>query len=155
MKVDWSDDFKTLYKERGQQRYGIRLLALWKIQEGMTETEVCKLIGKSHTSIRKWRKTYEKEGIEALLKIQKGRGRKARIQGGCLEQALTELNKEKKGGRILCQDIVDYIADKHLISYSRTGMYCMLHRLGFSWITARSQHPHHNPEAREDFKKSL
>jgi len=155
MKVDWLDDFKTLHKERGQQRYGIRLFALWKIQEGMSETAVCELIGKSHTSIRRWRKTYEAEGLEALLRVQKGRGRKARIQNVCLEQALSDLNKKQEGGRILCQDIVDYIADKHHVSYSRAGMYHMLHRFGFSWITARSQHPQHNLEAREDFKKSL
>lgn len=32
MNKDWSDNFEALYKERGQQKHGIRLLAMWKIQ---------------------------------------------------------------------------------------------------------------------------
>jgi hypothetical protein len=35
LKVNWTDDFKKLYQQRGQQKHGIRLLALWKIQSGI------------------------------------------------------------------------------------------------------------------------
>ena len=45
MLTDWSDNFEELYKQRGQHKYGIRLLALWKIQGGMSQTELSQLIG--------------------------------------------------------------------------------------------------------------
>jgi transposase len=155
MRVQWSDDFKQLYKERGQQKYGIRLLALWKIQEGLSETKVCSLIGKTHKSIRRWRKSYEEGGLEALLNIRDGRGRKARlVNKSSFEQDMNALETRQKGGRIRCQDIVDYIAQKHNLTYSRSGMYHILHRFGFSWITSRSKHPKQNQEEQEAFKKT-
>jgi transposase len=155
MRVEWTDNFRELYKERGQQRYGVRLLALWKIQEGMSEAKVCHLIGKTPKTVRQWRRCYEGGGIEALLCIQAGRGRKPRLMNqSVFERALAELGKRRKGGRIRCQDIVDYIAEKHHISYSRSGMYHVLHRLGFSWITSRSKHPKRDPQAIEAFKKT-
>ena len=118
MRVKWQDNFKQLYKERGQQKYGIRLLALWKIQEGMSETKVCELLGKTHKTIREWRQSYEKGGLKALLMIQSGRGRKPRLTKVAFEHDINELQKQKKGGRIRCQDIVDYIA----VNYSHSGM---------------------------------
>jgi transposase len=154
MRVKWQDNFKQLYKERGQQKYGIRLLALWKIQEGMSETKVCELLGKTHKTIRGWRQSYEKGGLKALLMIQSGRGRKPRLTKVAFEHDINELQKQNKGGRIRCQDIVDYIAVKYQLNYSHSGMYHLLHRFGFSWITSRSKHRKHDQEAIEAFKKT-
>jgi transposase len=80
MKCNWQDDFGTLYKERGQQKFGIRLLAMWKLQSGENMTTVCSLLGKTQKTIREWRRIYEREGLERLLKIHSGRGRKERLQ---------------------------------------------------------------------------
>jgi transposase len=157
MKIEWKDDFKKLYKQRGQQKHGIRLLALWKLQSGMTETKVCELIQKTHKTIRKWRRLYEKEGVEGLLMISKGRGRKAKIEEKAkdLAKEIALMQEKRNGGRVRCQDIVDFVLDKYAIEYSRSGMYHVLHRLGFSWITSRSKHPKNSPEAIEDFKKKF
>lgn len=154
MRVDWQDDFKQLYKERGQQKYGIRLLALWKIQAGMSETDVCKLLSKTHKTIHKWRKIYEQGGIDALLMIHPGRGRKPRLNQNAFEQDIHELQAMQKGGRIRCHDIVEHVAKKYQLHYSHSGMYHMLHRFGFSWITSRSKHPKHNHESCDAFKKT-
>lgn len=153
IRVDWKDDFKQLYKERGQQKYGIRLLALWKIQEGISETQVCEMLGKTHKTIHKWRKAYENGGVEALLMIHPGRGRKSPLTQDVFEQEIQALQTKQKDGRIRCQSIVDHIADKYHLNYSSSGMYNILHRFGFSWITSLSKHPKHNPEAIEAFKK--
>jgi transposase len=155
MQVNWTDDFGRLYKQRGQQKHGIRLLALWKLQTGMTETDVCQLIGKTHKTIREWRRLYEKSGIDGLLSIAPGRGRKAKVD---LYEHFADdikcLQEERDGGRIRCQDVVDLVYVKHGVQYTTSGMYHILHRLGFSWITSRSKHPQNNPEAMEAFKKT-
>lgn len=100
MKTEWEDDFKKLYKQRGQQKHGIRLLALWKLQSGMTETKVCNLIQKTHKTIRMWRRLYEKEGVEGLLMISKGRGRKTKIEEKAkdLAKEIANLQEKRKGG---------------------------------------------------------
>jgi transposase len=87
--------------------------------------------------------------------IYPGRGRKSRLTQTTFEQDIQALQAAQKGGRIRCQDIVEYIAQKYHLNYSHSGMYHLLHRFGFSWITSRSKHPNHNPEAIEAFKKTL
>lgn len=155
MKVTWKDDFKTLYRQRGQQKHGIRLLALWKIQSGMTETDVCELVDKTHKTIRMWRRLYEEGGLDALLSISHGRGRKAKLDlSGGFADDIKLLQEERKGGRIRCQDVVNLVYAKYNVEYSKSGMYHVLHRLGFSWITSRSKHPQNDPAAMEAFKKT-
>ena len=113
MLTNWFDNFEELYKQRGQHRYGIRLLALWKIQDGMSQSDLCELIGKTHKTIRLWRETYESKGLDGLLNIKKGRGRKPRInEKSLIDEAIKELTIENKGGRIRGQDLVDYFASK-------------------------------------------
>lgn len=156
MKVNWPDDFELLYKQMGQQKHGVRLLALWKIQSGESETAVCNFLHKTHATIRKWRRTYEKEGLEALLRIRSGRGRKSRLlENEQLKKDIEEIREKRKGGRIRCKDIVEMVAQKYGVHYSQPGMYHVLNRLNFSWITARSKHPKHNPEDQETFKKKF
>lgn len=156
MKFNWQDDFGVLYKERGQQKFGIRLLAMWKLQTGESMTTVCRLLGKTQKTIREWRRIYEREGLESLLKIHSGRGRKERLQEKLsFENTIKSLQDQRQGGRIQCQDIVEMVAEKYGIHYSRSGMYHVLHRLGFSWITSRSKHPQQDPAVLEAFKKTL
>ena len=155
MRVKWPDNFEELYKQRGQQKHGVRLLALWKIQSGLTEQAVCAFIGKTHKSIRLWRRSYESGGLDALLSIRKGRGKKTRIENiQALRDDILSLQSNRSGGRVKCQNIVDMVAQKYNVSYSTSGMYHILNRLGFSWITSRSQHPKKDPQAQEDFKKN-
>lgn len=156
MLTNWFDNFEELYQQRGQHRYGIRLLALWKIQDGMSQSDLCELIGKTHKTIRLWRETYESKGLDGLLNIKKGRGRKPRInEKSLIDEAIKELTIENKGGRIRGQDLVDYFASKQGIHYSLSGMYHRLHKLKYSWITSRSKHPKQTPEGIEEFKKKV
>lgn len=57
------------------------------------------LIGKTHKIIRKCQ-AYERDGLEALLMIQRGKGRKPHLTRAAFEHNI-ELQK-KKGGRIHC-----------------------------------------------------
>lgn len=156
MKVNWSDNFEAEYNQKKHKKYAIRLLALWKIQSGFTETEVCSLLKLTHKTIHRWRRLYEAEGIEALMKIRPGRGRKPRLVSEIsLKEDIHALQAQRAGGRVRAQDIVNWVAEKYQVTYSLSGMYHVLHRLGFSWITARSKHPKQDEEKQEAFKKTF
>ena len=74
-----------------------------------------------------------------MLRIAPGRGRKPKLDlGACLEADLASLQESREGGRVRCQDIIDLVHEKYGVLYRPSGMYDLLHRLGFSWITARS-----------------
>jgi transposase len=114
------------------------------------------MLGKTQKTVRGWRKRYEVEGLDGLLSIRSGRGLKSRLLDvEAFEQDLNDLGDKKRGGRIRAQDVVDMIYEKYGISYSQSGMYHVLERFGFSWITSRSKHPKHNKADIEAFKKTL
>jgi transposase len=73
------ENFKSLLKKRGQQKYGLRLLAMHYLQQGKTLQEVADLMETTIKTVRKWIQRYDLFGIEGLLSIQSGRGRKSML----------------------------------------------------------------------------
>ncbi len=154
MRKIWSDNFKALYDQRGQQKYGIRLLAMWKLQAGLTIKSVCDLIGKTHKSIYGWIRLYETGGIDRLLSLGSGRGRKTRVKDSdSFKRNINLLHKKQNGGRIRCVDIKRMVSTKYGVEYSDSGIYYLLHKFRFSWITSRSKHPKSNTDVIQAFKQ--
>ena len=73
-----------------------------------------------------WVKMYNEGGIEKMLSISKGRGRKARIKSDKkaeFSEYVVQLQEARDGGRIIGEDIVSMIKDKYNESYSVSGVY--------------------------------
>ena len=79
MKKEWADDFGKLYKTKGQHKYGLKLLAMHKIQSGESQFRVSKILNKSPSTLQRWIRRYESEGLDRLFNIHPGRGRKAKV----------------------------------------------------------------------------
>jgi len=149
-------DFKALYKIHGQKKKGLRLLALRYLQEGHSVKETASLLFKTEYTVREWVHLYDEGGIDGLLSIRSGRGRKAKLPPSAeslLKDAITNLSKSLKGGRLRAEDIRELIKEKFKVEYGLSGIYPLLHRLGYSWITARSIHPKADKNLQESFKK--
>ena len=54
-----------------------------------------------------------------------------------------------QGGRLQGKDIQDYIEATFGVTYQKTNVYHLLHKLNLSWITTRSKHPKQSIEAQE------
>lgn len=104
-RVNWTDDFKKLYKENGQHPYVIRLLALSKMQEGYAIEHIKPMVNKTAKTLRLWKRLYEAGGLEALLKIKSGRGRKPKIKAdlSVIKEEIKTLGANKKGGRVIAE----------------------------------------------------
>lgn len=140
MKLNWPDNFEEIYRQQGQHKHGIRLLALWKLQSGLTEKAVCEFLGKTPKTIRMWRRLYESDGLEGLLHIRAGRGRKPLLPLlESIKEDITSLQDKREGGRVKCKDIVEMVAQKYAVRYSQSGMYHILDRIGFSWMIKTSK----------------
>ena len=149
-------DFKALYKIHGQQKKGIRLLALSYLQAGRSVKETASLLLKTEYTVRQWVGLYEEGGIDSLLSIRPGRGRKAKLSPSAeslLKDEITNLSTSLKGGRLRAEDIRRLLKEKFKVEYGLSGIYPLLHRLGYSWITARSIHPKADKNLQESFKK--
>lgn len=150
------EDFESLYKTHGQKKYGLRILALCYLQRGKGIKETAKYLLKTETTIRGWVRLYEQGGIERLLTIGSGRGRNSKLQGISEEQIKEEienLTHSLKGGRLRAIDIKELLEEKFNVDYGISGIYPVLQRLGYAWITARSIHPKADKSLQDSFKK--
>ena len=152
------EDFRRLYKEHGQRKYGVRLLALYYLQCGKSLAETAQLVCKTPFTVRDWVCLFEEGGLHKLLSIRPGRGRNCKLssqQETLLKKEIEEASQSLKGGRLRGEDINHLIEKRFGVSYGPSGVYALLHRLGYSWITSRSMHPKADPEAQEVFKKGV
>jgi len=150
------EDFKALYRTHGQKKQGLRLLALRYLQEGKSVKETALLLFKTEYTIREWIHLYDEGGIDGLLSIRSGRGRNSKlspINERHLIDEITNLTDSLKGGRLRAEDIRGLIQSKFKVNYGLSGIYPLLHRLGYSWITARSIHPKADKSRQDSFKK--
>ena len=150
------EDFKALYKTHGQRKQGLRLLALRYLQEGRNVKETALLLLKTEYTIREWIRLYEEGGIDSLLSIRPGRGRNSKLSLTDelrLKDEITSLTDSLKGGRLRAEDIRGLIQSRFRVEYGLSGIYPLLHRLGYAWITTRSIHPKADQNRQESFKK--
>ena len=61
-------------------KFIVRCLACHYIQQGKSHEEISKMVKYSRQTIGEWVKMYNEGGIDNMLSIRKGRGRKARIK---------------------------------------------------------------------------
>lgn len=150
------EDFKTLYKTHGQKKHGLRLLALRYLQEGRSVKDTASLLLKTEYTIREWVRLYEEGGIDELLSIRPGRGQNSKLSPSDeahLKDEITVLTDSLKGGRLRAEDVRELIKSNFKVEYGLSGIYPLLHRLGYSWITARSIHPKADKSLQDAFKK--
>lgn len=150
------EDFKILYKTHGQKKQGLRVLALRYIQEGKSVKETASLLFKTEYTIREWIHLYGEGGMDGLLSIRPGRGRNSKLSAldeAHLKDEIAGLTDSLKGGRLRAEDIRGLIQSKFKVEYGLSGIYPLLHRLGYSWITARSVHPKADKNLQDSFKK--
>jgi transposase len=158
-----TEDFKLFpflkyYKKNRSIKYIVRCLACHYIQKGESYKKISKIIKYSSQTIGEWVKMYNEGGIDKMLSIREGRGRKARIKQDKKEefnQFVVQLQKDRDGGRIIGEDIVSMIKEKYNESYSVSGVYKLLKRMDMSWVSARSIHTKSDHEAQEAFKKTF
>lgn len=150
-------DFLSLHRREKNARGKIRLLALHHLQQGINIREVCKMLCVTARTIYIWLSWYETGGLSSLLSRPQGRGckKKVEISPNKLQLAIEELQNSRNGGRVIGDDIIDWIASEYGIRYSKGHIYNLLKAAGLSWVSVRSKHPKHDREAQEEFKKNL
>ncbi len=150
--------FLQHYKKHRSQKFVVRCLACHYIQKGDSYATVSNVIKYSKQTVGKWVNMFKDGGIDRLLEIKKGRGRKSKISTStkeCFTQAVIELQKSRSGGRVIGEDIVAMIQEKYKHKYSVSGVYKVLKRMGLSWVSSRSIHPKTNIMAQEKFKENF
>lgn len=150
-------DFASLAKKEKNGRVRIRFLALSNLQRGISHRKTAKILEVSPVSINNWVNRFKSSGIEGLRDQTSNRGRNQMLPKN-KEKELKELVLKKQknliGGRLIGDNIIDIIKKKYGITYSSSGVYSLMQRIGLVWISSRSQHPKANKKKQKNLKKT-
>lgn len=147
--------FQLSKKEKNAQKR-IRLLAVAKYLECNNRAEVARQLNVSRRSVNNWVTNYLRAGVFALDDKPRP-GKESRLTSSQKQGVIQYVNQaaiSQKGGRLVAEDIREFIETEYGIAYSSSHIYWILNQLGFSWITSRSKHPKQSVEAQVEFKKT-
>jgi transposase len=151
------ENFLKLYQTERNARGKIRFLALHHLQQGRSKAAVCELLCISWHTLTSWVLWYKKEGVGRLRQKAQGRGAKPKISAPKeeLQLAISKLQEDREGGRIIGDDIRKMIAETYQVNYNNNYIYELLSNMDLSWVSVRSKHPKSDPAAMEAFKKTF
>ena len=149
------DELKELEK---YHRYShlfqrLRMLRLLKSEECSNLAEAARALGYSWRQCQRWFASYQKGGIEELLKSRvHERGR----QQLATPEAMEDLKETMKMGQIATISEADqFLRERHGIEYAHPdGVAQLLRRHKIKLKTGRPRHEEADPEEQDAFKKT-
>ena len=134
-----------------------RLRTVLLAKQGFTAPEIATCTGFSRRSVQEWVARYNRAGA-AGLETKPGRGRKPPLTSEEEEHLKQRLNAGPLQEDGVCtlrgKDVQRILAQEFGQLRSLNAVYGLLHRLGYSSLVPRPQHPQADPAAQEAFKKS-
>ena len=148
-------DFVSLAKKEPHPQNRLRLIAMSHIQEGSTLKVVASYIKVHWKSVQRWLTNFRLGGLDALyVKATKHKPQKLNDEiQNWIKSFLEALNANDTGGYITGKQLHNLIEKEFSVNCCLRTVYNTLHRLKFSWITARSKHPKSDAEIQELYKK--
>jgi transposase len=135
-----------------------RLRTVLLAKRGFTAPEVATCTGFSRRTVQHWVARYNAEGL-AGLQTKPGRGRKPPLTQEQEQQLRQRLDSGPRPEDGVCtlrgKDVQRILQQEFGQLRSLNAVYDLLHRLGYSSLVPRPQHPQSDPAAQEVFKKSL
>ncbi len=133
-----------------------RLRAVLLAKQGFTAPEVATCTGFSRRMVQKWVERYNAEGLAGLA-TKSGRGRKPPLTPQQDEQLQQRLDAGPLPTDGVCtlrgKDVQRILEQEFGQLRCLNAVYGLLHRLGYSSLAPRPQHPPADPAAQEEFKK--
>jgi transposase len=143
---------------RREQRAPIvrRLQAVLGALEGETAKNLVPRVQLSERVLRDWVSRYNRDG-RAGLEDRPGRGRKAALTAEQEQQLQARIRAGATTDDGVCslrgEDVRRILAEEFGVVRQLQATYNLLHKLGFSVLRPRPQHPDADPAAQEAFKK--
>lgn len=134
-----------------------RIQILADAQKGLEGAEIAEHLGVSLSTVERWVRRYNAEGIEGLAdRPRPGAPTKLpRDQEAAFCERLDAGASDDDPVSVLHGPQIRHILEHEFgASYSLPGVYDLLHRLGYSWLCPRPRHEQADPAAQEAFKKT-
>jgi transposase len=134
-----------------------RMLALAQVLEGKSRTEAAETCGMDRQTLRDWVHRYNAEGL-AGLGNRPLLGRRPRLSGAQMQELATivETGPDPTTDEVVRWRRIDLCAvveRRFGVRLAERTMGAILHRLGFTRLSARPRHPQSDPEAQAQYEK--
>lgn len=150
------EQLEQLFKSQSDARVAKRIWIVWQAKAGKTQPEISRDICLCRRAVQNWVRRYNELGIDGLDN-QPRSGRRP-ILNEEEQQRLSDKIDAGPGDDEVCSlrgvDLQRFIQDEFGKTMSLSGVYELLHRLGYSWLMPRSKHRKADPEAVAEFKKN-
>ena len=158
LRRDFSSDelrqLASLSKDAAQSR---RLLSLAAVLEGHSRSEAARLGGMDRQTLRDWVHRFNVEGPQGLVSHKAGgsRPKLTKAQEAEIAALVDKGPDPDKDGLVRWRriDLAGIIKDRFAVDLCVQSVSNLLARLGYSYISARPQHPAQEVEVIETFKK--
>jgi transposase len=126
-------------------------------KEGATGAAIGKRLGYTDRVVRKWIRRYNEGGLAGLKDLPRS-GRPRRLEAAKEESVRQRLDAGVRPEDGVCalrgEDVRRILEEEFGARYSLSGAYVVLHRLGYSSLMPRPQHPQADVAAQEEFQKN-
>jgi transposase len=160
MKVQERDSLETLREavqraSDADERDRIRMVM--HARQGETGASIAQRLGYTDRAVRKWVQRYNEGGLAGLKDLPRS-GRPRHLDAAKDEEVRQRLDAGAQPGDGVCalrgEDVRRILEDEFGARYTLSGTYAVLHRLGYSSLVPRPQHPDADPAAQEEFEKN-
>src|SRR4051812_4355814 len=143
-------------KQRRKTRTWLRIQAVVLAKQGDTAPDIARALGVSRRAVQAWVAAYNRGGLEALPD-RPHPGRDPILPRDQEARFLERIDAPPRPEDGVCElrgaDIRQILEQEFAARYTLGGVYKLLHRLGYSDLMPRPQHPESQPEAQEFFKE--
>jgi len=150
------EQLQDLAKQEQDARLRIQLQAIILAKQKRPAPDIAKNLGQGRRTVQQWIHDYNAGGIEGLADKRGGNHRhlteeqeeqlRRRLDAGAL--------KEDGVCSLRAADVRSIIQQQFGKLYKPSGLYDLLHRLGYSYLCPRPRHPKSDPQVQEAFKKT-
>jgi transposase len=120
--------------------------------------QIAARLGRSRQFVDEWVGRYRRGGV-GPLRPRKQPGRKRRLTQEQEKELIATLDAgppaDSGKSSFVGRDIQEHIRRHFGVLYALNGVYDLLHRLNYSWLSPRPHHPESDAAAQEEFKKKL
>jgi len=139
-------------KAEGGLRDRIQMVIL--AMEGRTAPAIAVSVGSSRRTVQDWVYRYNARGLDGLKDHRGGNHRLLTIeQQNRVREHIDHTAADPHAGIRRGEDLRQWIHQQFGVLYTITGVYELLHRLGYSCLMPRPRHAQSDPAAQAKFKK--
>ena len=146
------EQLQHLQRKADRPSMVLKLRAIALARKCWIAPDIADALGKSTRTIQQWADDYNTQGLEGLRDRRGGNHRYLNAQQEQqLKDRIDAAAEDPNDGVRHVAELAPWIEEHFGVTYSLSGLYDLLHRLGYEWLVPRPRHIKNDPEMIEAF----